>query len=254
MNEPDKELLMTRVTQETHLDPNAMHIFYTNAEVASHNDAMLEKIDTETIVLKANIKGPTKGYTAPKTVDGRIGNTRFFEKLRIKIGARCVLTWNISTADGLVNGSCGTIIAFERGSKLTKESKDAIVVKFDDDRVGIHQRQRHQRLSKKFENENGTPIFRQEIDYNIRSKKGFAHAATAKIDQFPIAINYACTAHRMQVRYNDRNVIVNLSLQNYFIGPNCHSWNQGYTSLASKSNSIAKRLESKQNIFPIELE
>ena len=214
VNETDKELLMTRVTQESYLDPNAMHIFYTNAEVASHNDKMLEKLDAETIVLKAEAKGP-RGYTAPKTVDGRIGNTRFFEKLRIKIGARCALTWNISTADGLVNGCCGTIVGFERGSKLSKERKDVIIVKFDDDKVGINQRQRHQRISKKFENENGTPIFRQEADFNITSKKGFSHAVTAKIDQFPIAINYACTAHRMQVRYDHINIIVNLSLQKH---------------------------------------
>ena len=213
VDETDKELLMTRVTDQSHLDPNAMHIFYTNLEVATHNDKMLEKLNTEIIILEAKVKGP-KGYKAPKTADGRIGNTRFFEKLRIKIGARCALTWNISTADGLVNGCCGTIIGFERGSKLAKERQDAIIVKFDDDRVGMQHRQRHQRLSIKFEKENGTPIFRQEIDYNITSKKGFAQEVKATIDQFPIAINYACTAHRMQVRFNHLNTIVNLSFHN----------------------------------------
>ena len=235
VDETDKKLLMTRVTEDSHLDPNAMHIFYTNVEVANHNDKMLEKLDTETITLKAKINGP-RGYTAPKTADGRIGNTRFFEFLRIKIGARCALTWNISTADGLVNGCCGTIIGFETGSKLSKESKDAIIVKFDDDKVGMQHRQRHHRLSKKYENKNGTPIFRQDIDYSITSRKGFSHEVKATIDQFPITINYACTAHRMQVRFDTLNMIVNLIHQNIlFLGTNCHSWNQSYSSLAQEN-------------------
>ena len=235
VDESDKELLMTRVTEESHLDPNAMHIFYTNLEVATHNDKMLEKLETEIITFKAKVNGP-KGYIAPKTTDGRIGNTRFFDQLKIKIGARCALTWNISTADGLVNGCCGTIVAFESGSKLAKERKDAIIVRFDDHRVGAQQRQRHERLSKKFEKENGTPIFRQEIDFNITSRKGFAQEVKATIDQFPIAINYACTAHRMQVICIHLIIIVNLSLQNFiFLGPNCHSWNKGHNSLAQEN-------------------
>ena len=169
-------------------------------EVLSHNNKMLDQLDGELITLDATVDGP-KGYTAPKTTDGRIGNTQFFDKLSIKLNARICLTWNLNTPDGLVNGTCGTIIGIEWSSKLSKDRRvNAIIVKLDDDKAGIQQRQKHQRLSKKYEKENGTPIFRHEISYNIHSKRGFSHAVKAKVTQFPLRINYACTAHRMQVR------------------------------------------------------
>ena len=200
-DEEDKERLKTRVTQDAFLDTEAIHIFYTNLEVLSHNDMMLDQLDGELITLEAKVDGP-KGYTAPKTPDGRIGNTQFFDKLSIKLNARICLTWNLNTPDGLVNGTCGTIIGIEWSSKLSKDRRvNAIIVKLDDDKAGIQQRQKYHRLSKKYEKENGTPIFRHEISYNILSKRGYSHAVTAKVTQFPLRINYACTAHRMQVKF-----------------------------------------------------
>ena len=161
---------------------------------------MLEMLEGELLTVKAKLTGP-KGYTPHKTVDGRLGNTQMFDELKFKIGARCALTWNISTADGLVNGSYGSIIGIEWTSKLSKERRiHAIIVKFDDDKAGKRHQQRNERLSRKYENRNGTPILCQEVEYNIPARKG-VHAATAKIEQFPIRINYASTAHRMQVCY-----------------------------------------------------
>ena len=201
VDEEDKEMLLSRVTQDAHLDTEAIHIFYTNIEVSSHNDKMLDQLGGDLITLEAKVDGP-EGYKATKTTDGRIGNTQFFDKLKIKLGARIALTWNLNTVDGLVNGSCGTIVGIEWSSKLSKDRRvNAIIVKFDDEKAGIQQRQKHQRLSRKYEKENGTPIFRHDISYNILSKRGFSHAVKVKLKQFPLRINYACTAHRMQVRF-----------------------------------------------------
>ena len=194
INNDDKELLKSRVTKEEHLNENTMHIFFTNLEVSNHNDKMLNKIEAELLTIKAKLSG-----RRPKiTPDGRVGDTQFFECLNIKVGARCVLTWNVSTVDELVNGSSGTIIGIER-NKMSKERRiEAIIVKFDDETAGKMHQQKHSRLSMKYQDLNGTPIVRHELEFNIQRRSGSSHAATGKVEQFPLRIFYASTAHRMQ--------------------------------------------------------
>ena len=200
VTEEDKEILSKRITNEQHLDTEAIHIFYTNMEVSEHNEKMLNILDSPLISIKAKKSASgQKQYNPPITADGRIENTQFFDNLKIKIGARCSLTWNINTVDELVNGSTGTIVGVET-SKLSKEKKvEAIIVKCDDPNAGITQRLKYEHISRKYKEVNGTPILRYEHDYNIRSRKGYAQAATAKIEQFPIRIYYGSTAHKMQV-------------------------------------------------------
>ena len=197
LTQSDKELLNSRVTKSICLDKDAMNIFYTNSEVSAHNERMLNAIDSPLISIKARITGP-RGKISE---DGRIGSTQFFETLQIKLGARCVLTWNISTVDNLVNGSSGTIIGVEY-SRMSKERKvEAIIVSFDDDTAGIAQREKYRgsRFIQNYKDTNGTPILRQEVDISIPKGKGkSSHTATSKITQFPIRLFYASTAHKMQ--------------------------------------------------------
>ena len=237
VEENDKELLLSRVTQEAHLDTEAMHIFYTNDEVSGHNNRMLEQLEGEMVTLKAKKEGGPKGYVAPITNDGRIGSTQFFDKLNIKIGARVALTFNVSTMDGLVNGACGVIVGIESTSKLAKEKRvHAIIVKFDDEKCGREHRQKNPRFSKKYEKENGTPIFRTDLEYNIPSKKGFSGSAVAKVEQFPLRISYASTAHRMQVSQYSLElstfIVTYHDLKYYALGTNGQSWEQSYPALA----------------------
>ena len=197
VTDDDKKVLSSRITHEEHLDVNALHIFYTNYEVSEHNSKMLNRLDSPSILIKARKRGP-KNYFAEVSKDGRIANTQFFNELEIKIGARCALTWNLSTMDGLVNGSSGKVIGIEV-NKLSAEKKvEAIIVRFDDKNAGLAQRQKYSRLSKKYQNQNGTPIFMFEHEHNITSRKGFKQAAVAIIEQFPLRINYASTAHKVQ--------------------------------------------------------
>ena len=197
VTEDDELLLKGRLTTNEFLDEDAIHIFYTNFEVNQHNTKMLEKLETPLITIKAGKYGP-KGYTAPVSKDGRIASTQFLDELSLKVNARCVLTWNVNTVDDLVNGSTGTIIAIERNRMSKDSSIYAIIVRFDDEGAGKIQRLKHPKISSRYKEVNGTPIFREELDYQISSKKGYSQAVTAKIKQFPIRINYASTAHRMQ--------------------------------------------------------
>ncbi len=62
------------------------------------------------------------------------------DNLVVKINARTVMVKNVNTADGLVNGAAGTILAIET-NKVSQH--EAIIVKFDDETWGKEQRTRH---------------------------------------------------------------------------------------------------------------
>ena len=200
ITEEDAVVLKSRTTTDQHLVPEALHIFYTNLEVSEHNEKLLNTLNSPLVVIPAKNSGPSrqKGFQPLISKDGRIGNTQFLNVLNIKIGARCALTWNLSTIDGLVNGATGTILAIEFNKMSAEKKVEAIIISFDDENVGKNQRDKHRRLSKKYEDMNGTPIYRLNHEYNLTSRRGFQQAATANLEQFPIRINYASTAHKIQ--------------------------------------------------------
>ena len=101
--------------------------------------------------------------------------------------------------DDLVNGQCGTVIGIEKGRNGQVQY---IVVKFDDESCG--KRRRHELrhiLSQKYLEQNGTPIFRVEQEFNLASRTGWKFSATAKLNQFPLRLGYAQTGHKMQVNF-----------------------------------------------------
>ena len=120
------------------------------------------------------------------------------DTLKLKVGARCLLTSNMDTVDELVNGASGTIIGLE----TKNEGVDSIITKFDRPSCGQNHRLKYPVLTKKYLSENGTPIFRQEVEISLNSNKGksLGKGSIAKVHQFAIMINYASTAHKIQVR------------------------------------------------------
>ena len=191
-------LIEERVTEDPHLDFNSMHLSYTNPEVQDINDKMLNRLETELVSIPAIKKYP-KGRKPTIQKDGRIENRNIMNVLKLKIGARCVLTTNLDTADELSNGgACGTIIGLE----FKDGSIDCIIVKFDKPSCGKNLRStKYPRLVKKYESQNGTPIFRTEIEIQLSSKggKNLGSGSVARVVQFPIMIYYGSTAHRIQV-------------------------------------------------------
>ena len=195
--EEDEMVLQKRLTQEPFLNENAMHVFYTNKEVHDHNIAMLNKITSAQITFDA-IHVTPKGYSPKVTSHGTVQSTQFQDKLQIKIGARCMLIFNINTIDELVNGATGRVVGFERGKKMVKNPFDCIIVSFDDETCGQEQRKKYPAISEKYKGSNGTPIFRYELEYQLAGRAKH-HSAKAKVIQFPLRVCYASTAHKMQV-------------------------------------------------------
>jgi hypothetical protein len=109
------------------------------------------------------------------------------------------MVYNVNIPDDLVNGSTGIIIGVEfKGNNV-----DCIIVKFDKDTSGQQQRDRYPELTAKYKSQNGTPILRHEIECTLPTKMGkrLGFGSIAKITQFPIIVNYASTAHKIQVRF-----------------------------------------------------
>ena len=167
---------------------------YKNDKAYDHNESMLKTQDSPAIIIRAD-KWQPRGCTATITKHGTIDSTRFMDILTVKMGSRCNMIYNVNTIDDLVNGAAGTIVGIEFNSEQMVEY---IIVKFDTEKCGEIQRSKYPHLTKKYKNVNGTPIKRYELEYKKKTKRGFIQFAKAKLQQFPLQINYASTAHRVQ--------------------------------------------------------
>ena len=194
VSEKGEAMLKERQTTQEFLQEDTMHIFYRNRDVKDLNDKMLNSIQSKLYTIEALQQYPQgcKPITHPDK--GTIGGTQFLEKLQIKVGARVTMIHNVNTIDDLCNGAYGEVIAIEgNGDKV-----QCIVVKFDDEKTGQDQRQRYPIISNKYRDQNGTPIFRYDLEHDFVSTKGHGQTVKAKIIQFPLSLAYAQTSHRMQ--------------------------------------------------------
>lgn len=192
----DIELLRSRLIPDPYIPElaSASHIYYTNMETTSYNDSMLKSLGSTKRRSIAVCTGPP-GYEPTITSYGTIDDTGLKKELLIKEGARIMLIVNLNQKDYLVNGSFGTILKI-----VMKNSEvDHLIIQFDHPMTGIKQREDHPTQSHGYESQNGTPIFKQHIDYNICGSRGRKHQAKASILQFPIKLAWAITAHKMQV-------------------------------------------------------
>ena len=197
VSEENLKLLQGRVTDDLHLDLDAMHLAYKNTVVQNHNLQMLEKLDTPMVTIEA-IKNYPKGRRVTLKEDGRIEDLNVLNILRVKVGARVVMVYNVNTIDDLVNGASGTLIALEYNAK---EEVECFIVRFDKDSAGQQQREKYPKYSEKYRADNGTPIFRESMDAFGKTKAGrkLGLGSKAVIHQFPFIVNYASTNHKIQV-------------------------------------------------------
>ena len=196
VTDEDYELLKGRVTEDPLLEFDAMYLSFTNLEAQDHNDKMLDILPSPLVQIKA-IKMYPKGREPKIKKAGTIENRPIMNVLKLKIGARCLLTSNLNTVDGLVNGASGSIVGLETNN----DGINAIITKFDNPSCGKQHRGNFPRLADKYHSDNGTPIFRQELEIALNSNKGksLGRGSIAKVQQFPMMMNYGSTTHKIQV-------------------------------------------------------
>ncbi len=172
--------------------PEPMFVFPTRKPVHQLNLSRLEELDQPLIELKALHEHPHQfAYKPIISHDGFVGNTPFLSTLKLKKGARIILTYNVNTSDGLSNGTTGTVVDFISECN----NVNSVLILFDERDVGKQTRAQNLYIIQKFPD--CTPINRISFEYNVgNSTKN--HTAKAKVVQFPISLAWALTAHKCQ--------------------------------------------------------
>ena len=157
-----------------------------------NNRSLKDLKGEEQVIMAICLHKSIKNFKPSVNNAGNISNTPFQKELRLKTGAKVMLTYNIDRSDGLTNGARGELIGFTEDAKgiISK-----LIVRFENETYGTEKRRRHPGLLKKYPG--GTPIEKVNYPFSIsKSKKSVIN--TANVIQFPIKLAFACTAHKIQ--------------------------------------------------------
>ena len=212
MNDDDKKLLETRkVCNEEHKNKDyddALHLFFSNAEVNDHNFEMITKLRGMPYKIKADIRGYPRGFYA-ELKNGFVEQTRMQDVLELKKGAKVILNFNTNISDSLVNGVTGIIIGFQfikyppkYRQHLAGAHLYAVIVKFNDPEIGADLRKlslENNIYEKKIKNlikeDNGVPIVRKT---QFTNPPRFSNNAECCVEQIPLNLFYGSTIHKIQ--------------------------------------------------------
>ena len=121
--EDDVKTLESRVRPLNHSDipQNALVVTCTNKEVNRINEERLMTIEQKEYVYESINRRSTQKQFKPRTdASGAISGTPLQKTLRLKVGAKVMLTYNIDTCDCLTNGAFGEVVdfSFSKDGKL----------------------------------------------------------------------------------------------------------------------------------------
>ena len=193
----DIERLKERVRKENHPDIkkelDALYIFGTNKNVNQMNNKRLKALKgKERVIMATCLHKTMKKFSPTVSNAGTINNTPFQKELRIKIGAKVMMTYNVDTSDGLTNGARGQLIGIieDDNGNISK-----LIVKFEVESNGREKRRLNPEIADRYPG--GTLVEKVNFPFSIsKSKKSVIH--TGNVIQFPIKLAFACTAHKIQ--------------------------------------------------------
>ena len=166
----DLKKLEERVRPINHADipEEALVVSCINEGVNSINEKKLALMQGNEFSSDAITKTVTQKTIKPRTdSSGAIKNTPLQKTIKLKIGARVMLTFNIDTCDSLTNGTFGEVIGFEFGGtgNLTR-----VIISFDNEVSGRERRKNHTDLQRKYHPRHATPIDKIEFNYSLSKK------------------------------------------------------------------------------------
>ena len=190
----DFDKLEERVRPENHSDlTGAMFISCKNKNVEVLNLKRLNEIQSELFIFESiNMHSTIKNFKPPLGNKGNVKDTPFLQTLKLKMGARVMLTYNIDTIDCLTNGTRGEIVGFHKNESgiITR-----IMIRFDESHQGKYKQESNPRLQAIFPG--ATPIERVSFQYSL-AKRTSTVSNTAKVVQFPLCLCFAATSHKFQ--------------------------------------------------------
>ena len=213
--EDDIKLIQSRciAPSDPHYPSDVLHIWAENAPVNEHNEAKLETIQKQLYILKAKDLYPknVKKQDIDKVLArGRSETCGLDGEIHIKEGARVMLTRNINLQDRLINGQMGTVVKIDVNSN---NEPNVLYVNFDDEKAG---KTTINTSSNSFAKQNNlVPI--EPVLAKIKVRPGKASSPEIQRIQFPIALSWACTIHKVQGLTLEKVVIsLNLKKQRSF--------------------------------------
>ena len=167
----------------------------TNDAVKTRNSVMLDKLPGDHYTIPAIDSKKDQKTSLPDDIN-RTGNLHTL--LKIKVGARVMLTRNVDVPDGLTNGAQGTVVAV-----IDKTTPTVILVQFDNNRIGEAAKLRS--LYKNI-NQSAVPIGKYEASFTVGSQN------TAEVTrvQFPLTLAWAITIHKTRGATLD-GIVVDMS-------------------------------------------
>ncbi|CAF3578362.1 unnamed protein product [Rotaria sp. Silwood1] len=193
---------------------NAMHDEHNNAEVDACNTKVLASLNTEGAIANAYDFCVGHGLASIREkVLNNVKNLKTTEtyglplKIDLKVGAKYMMTVNIDTEDGLVNGACGKLIMIDYG-KLQKTNETVpcrIWIKFNEEKTGRKARVNFQNVMRNRNIDLSlTPI--EPVTRQINTK-----STNFKVErkQFPLVPCEAITIYKSQGGTYEK-VVVNL--------------------------------------------
>ena len=197
IQEEDVKCLAERVRAQNHPDipEEALVITCKNKDVNAINERKLARINNQEYISEAETKTQTLKKLTPKVdASGSIRNTPLQKLLKLKVGARVMLTHNIDTCDSLTNGTFGEVIGLELDEN---NCVNRVIVCFDNELSGKERRKNCVQLQQQYFPRLATPVDRIEFHYSL-SRKPTSTAANAVAVQFPLRLAFAATAHKIQ--------------------------------------------------------
>ena len=193
----DEDITLLQFRETSAPPEDILHVFTTNASVDQYNNERLECLPTQkfTVMAHDSKKDTTTGTLTVKLSDKPTQTGGLRTTITVAVGARVMLTYNVSTSDGLVNGAKGTMTGFipepQIGDFDENYKPKFILVNFDNPDVGHQTRQLYGRhipacLS--------VSIVRQQIQLQL----GKYSTVSGVRYQFPLTLAWATTIHKVQ--------------------------------------------------------
>ena len=191
---PEDNLLRSRelscVPGDMSYPYDAMHVYAQNMYCDEWNEYMLGRLagDTETCIAIDSQKDTAANMAGIHISDKPRDTGNLRHTLRIKNGAKVMLTTNVDVSDGLTNGTMGTVVHVVRDNT---GSPSVILVQFDGSTIG-----ENARASSPYKhiNRSAVPIQKGKASFTIHGRKSCQASRT----QFPLTLAWAVTIHKCQ--------------------------------------------------------
>ncbi|CAI5689228.1 unnamed protein product [Oreochromis niloticus] len=183
LSQCDRDLLSQAVTAPEECPTEVLHIYATNKNVESHNTDTLKKLHSNIIIINADDfqKDKCTGRMARRDKPFTGGRNDLPDTLNVAEGARVMLTRNLDTLNGLVNGAFGILV------KVVRSENDGQIIKLGL-RIDNRQPMRHNRSAN---------AASDDLVYIERAEESLKFKGAVR-RQFPVKLAFACTIHKTQ--------------------------------------------------------